>query len=302
MGMRTLVVVTWLLATTACVDSPSMDDSTGEPVRMETEPVSIQAEWASIEFEWGIPYLLEGETRYVDVVVFDSLGREVSEPVPVQFTASDPSRIWVHEDGSVTGLRAGQVEVIATLEDLEARLIVDVEPDEPAYLRPSATSVEMSWLDEVDFGAIPFNEHDRMLAAPVTWHSADALVATVDADGTVRGIANGETKILATAGQARVEFDVRVVSPPVSSIEVTDAPLYLYVGDEDQVTAVALAEDLRTIDDAVLTFSSQQPGIVWVEPDTGRVKALAEGAAKVVIRSGAVRRIHQLFVQPAPAN
>lgn len=295
--LRKVLVTTLLIAVTACVESPTVDDERLEPVRMETTDTAVEGEWSKVRFRWGLPYLLEGETRYVDAMVIDSFGREVEDDVSIAFSTTDPDLVAVMPDGAVTGLRAGLAHVIARVDGLEGRLRVDVESSTAATLRLSVDEIEITWLDEAQIGATAYNENDRMLAASITWTSTDPQVAVIE-DSTVYGVGRGETELVAVAGDARATVLVRVVSPAVASVELVEAPSSMTVGDHGQMSAVALATDGRQIDDSIVIYESLRPGVLRVEPNTGRLKALAEGAAKVVFSAGDLRGYHEIFVDP----
>lgn len=260
----------------------------------------MDAEWSSLRFKWGLPYLLEGETRYVDVVAVDSRGREVDD-LPIEYSVSDPAHAEVTPQGALTGVRAGEIEVIARFDGLETRLGVTVESGAPAWLQLSTDFLELNWLEEADIFVTPYNPADRMLDVDVTWTSEDPSVATVE-DGHITAVARGYTRIVATAGSASAAVGVRVVSPPVASIDVVEAPWYLEVGGHDTITAVARASNDGVIDDAAIVFESLAPGVVWVESDTGRIKAVGEGAAKIAISAGDARAQWQIFVDSPPAD
>ncbi len=295
---RSALVAAWLLAATGCVDSLTVDDLTQDSVRVETDHVS--ADGSSIRFKWGLPYLLVGEKRYVDAAVFDVLGGEV-DGAPIEFVAADPTKIRVAHDGAVLGLDVGTAHVVARSGALETRLQIGVESDRAARLQLSVNEVEMTWLDEQQVFVTAFNERDRMLSSAVTWSCLDPDVATV-AGGRITAVGPGTTLVEATSGDATATVEVRIVAPPPTYVEVVDAPMTLVEGEEDIITAVALAEDRRPIEDAVLQFESLAPQILAVDGVTGAVRALAEGQARVTVRSGEMSTSVRIVVVPSGPN
>ena len=78
------------------------------------------------------------------------------------------------------------------------------DPPEPAQVTVSPSSLEFAALS--DTARLSAQVHDQygdlMADAAVTWGSSDASVASVDSDGLVRSVGNGEAMVVAKAGSA----------------------------------------------------------------------------------------------------
>ena len=78
---------------------------------------------------------------------------------------------------------------------------------------------------------------DLMADAAVTWASSDASVASVDSEGLVRSVGNGEAAVTATAGSAAGSATV-TVAQVVSSVGVSPAALeFSALGDTLRLAA-----------------------------------------------------------------
>lgn len=110
-------------------------------------------------------------------------------------------------------------------------------------------------------------------AASLTWDSEEDAVATVDANGLVTAVGAGETRITATAGSMTVECLVKVQSP-VTSLTLDKTEVYIYKGEDAEVTASVGPEDVNI----PYTYT-------WISSDKSvfTVTADAENPGKAVI-------------------
>jgi len=125
------------------------------------------------------------------------------------------------------------------------------------------------------------DQHGSVMAsAPLEWSSSNPDVAPVTAIGLVRAVANGSATITATSGSASAATMVTVEQVGVSM--ETDPP-YLElddVGDAAMVEVTVLDAEDNVVLDALLEWTSSDPGVAEVSPD-GLVTATGEGAAAV---------------------
>ena len=110
------------------------------------------------------------------------------------------------------------------------------EPTSPPPDPPRATTVAVSPAadtlvagDTLRLAAEALDANGNTIAgAAFTWSSSDASVATVDASGLVRGIAEGTATITAAAGEARATAEITIANPDraalVALYEATDGP------------------------------------------------------------------------------
>jgi len=163
-----------------------------------------------------------------------------------------------------------------------SRVAVVVSPDEFS-VGQSANAI-----------ATAFNEAGETIAAgSVVWSSEDPSVAAVEAGGTVRGMAAGSTRIVATIGSTVGFASVTVNQPSVepshtvTSVSVSLSRTTLSVGE----TAVAVAT-AREASGAVVTgqpvnWRSSNPRVATVSGQ-GAVSALSSGMAAITATVGEV--------------
>ena len=120
----------------------------------------------------------------------------------------------------------------------------------------------------------------------VEWTSADTAIASVDKDGVVTGLAEGETTITATAGGKSVMATVTVTpgDTPVVAVEsvtVSPASLTFKVGETGTLTVTVLPENATSKD---VQWSSDNETVATVKG--GVVTALKAGTAKITATAG----------------
>ena len=137
---------------------------------------------------------------------------------------------------TVTGEAAGTATVTITATDpgglsvAQAFKVLVSAPPVPTTIAIMPDAVTLSALgDTVRLRAEVRDQNGRVMAGfPVTWTSSNTAVATVDASGLVRGVANGVVTIGASAGGARGMAKITVVSGQRAALEAlyhaTDGP------------------------------------------------------------------------------
>jgi uncharacterized protein YjdB len=143
--------------------------------------------------------------------------------------------------------------------------------------------------------------------AAVIWSSTDSTVLSVDsATGSVQAVGRGRAQVIASAGELRdtARIVVRAVSRtepvaprvPASLSIQTRAPLK--VGDTLTLSVRALDQQGAPIRGARVSWSSSEPNVAAVNPNTGRVRAYTPGNTVIIARSGEESAITSLSVLP----
>lgn len=139
----------------------------------------------------------------------------------VTFTSLNPSVASVNDDGLVTGLSAGmasikavsQVDpsVSATIEiEVRTRANVDME-----FITCKALTVYEGKASRLEIETYPFNAYPR---PSYTFASDNDSIATVDGNGVVTGVSEGETEITIVATQGEIVYEKRVAVTVLASL------------------------------------------------------------------------------------
>lgn len=124
---------------------------------------------------------------------------EAAQKVELTWTSSDEAVATVDDTGLVTGVAAGEAEITAAIPDTEVSTscTVTVTPPIEGVEAPESMELEIGGEDSKSLEAklIP----DGAVGAELTYSSSDESVATVDENGVVTAVSNGECVITTTA-------------------------------------------------------------------------------------------------------
>ena len=168
-----------------------------------------------------------GDTARLTAEVRDQLGR-VMEPGPVAWASGDTLVATVDSTGMVTAAGNGTATITAAAGDATGSAAAVVRQlAVSVILSPSADTIALG--DTIRLAAVAFDQNGRMVTdAEFTWASRDVEVATVDALGLVRGLAEGTATITATTGSAQGTAEVSVRNPDRAALVAlyiaTDGP------------------------------------------------------------------------------
>lgn len=197
---------------------------TADPERVVVEPETFELE--------------VGATKQLAARVYDENDNLV-EDVRIRWFSGDRGVATVDEEGRVTALAPGEVQITAvvvagralrasatlTVQDLPPSEVVAALPGEANY---AGTSAPLQVTVRNSLGtALP--------AGGVTYQSSDPAVASVDAWGRVYFHKPGRATVTLEAGPATTRVDVAVVDNPAGTYElianVPGAPLSVRTGD-----------------------------------------------------------------------
>jgi len=160
-------------------------------------------------------------------------------------------------------------------------------PDDPEKIMlqslsvsPDTVGIAVGETAQLTVTATPENAEDFTLE----WTSSDPAIATVDSEGLVTGVSEGEVTVTVSSGDIKDVCKVTVNSNeepspdiPAESISLDTTELRLAIGDTQQLVATVLPENAT---DKTVSWSSSAPEIATVSED-GVVTAIAEGNATV---------------------
>lgn len=130
----------------------------------------------------------------------------VDDQAVLSLAANQPSP----DNSTVTAVANGVGNVTATAGGLSASASVQVDQQLAALIVLGATAVEFSG-DTAQFTSTGTDARgNQMTHPPVTWSSADALVATADADGlvTARGFGTSDISVTVAGISNTIQFEV----------------------------------------------------------------------------------------------
>ncbi len=150
----------------------------------------------------------------------------------------------VDQNGVVTALKAGVVEVEAISEDGQFRSDATITivkastvPVTSIYVTPQRLTLEAGETSHLTYAISPSNASNKN----ATWRSKDETLATVDQNGVVTALKTGvvEVEAISEDGQFRSDATITIVKAntvPVTSIYVTPQSLTLEAGETSELT------------------------------------------------------------------
>ncbi|WP_423925033.1 Ig-like domain-containing protein [Candidatus Palauibacter sp.] len=238
-----------------------------------------------------------GDTVRLSAAARDANGHVVAGAV-FAWSSSDASVVAVDSAGLVTAVGAGTSEVAARSGSVTGTARVSVRPSvDSVVVAPSA--VELTAVgDTVRLSAAARDANGHVVAGAVfAWSSSDASVVAVDSAGLVTAVGAGTSEVAARSGS--VTGTARVsVRPSVAYVVVMPRTAALPIGDTLRLSAEARDANGHAVAGAVFAWSSSDPAVAVVDDD-GLVRALTEGMATIVARSGTIIGTSEINVADA---
>ena len=205
---------------------------------------------------------------------------ETATDKSVTWSASAPGIANVNENGLVTAYAVGESIITATASSgLTAEITITVIPTPVSNITLNRTTLTMRVGNENKLTAtiLPETATDKS----VTWTSSNPEIATVDAEGNVIALLEGQTSVTCTAKDGSgisASCIVNVVDTDVETVTITaEGSTTLKVSETVQLTATVMPE---TSTDKNVTWSSGNEKIATVDAN-GLVTAVSEGVAVI---------------------
>lgn len=150
----------------------------------------------------------------------------------------------------------------------------------------------------LDAQAIAVSEEARVhlpgATLPIAYSSSNAKIATVDADGTVKGLKTGKAVITATTGGLTRDLEIQI-QKIAKSVSLSNETLTLCAGDTSVLTYSLSGGAGRA------KFTSSDEKVLTVDARTGVITAVSKGEAKVTAAlANGVKAVCRVKVVSAP--
>lgn len=205
---------------------------------------------------------------------------DTSEDTKITWTSSDTKIVTVDEKGVITGIKGGNATITGTLKNgmsVQIKVTVDTILVESLSFKEESVTV---LLGQNTSQAVLINPIDATETDEVVWTSSDESVALVDELGNVTGLKAGEAEITVSINKVEASYTVIVKEVPLTSIEITNKPSDLDVGDSFQIEITKNPSD--TTDQVTFTYTSSDPNVLLVD-ENGLVTAVNKGSATITV-------------------
>ena len=252
-----VIFVTLLLCFAGCQD-PALEEV---KVSLDKSAVSIA----------------KGETIKLSPVVSPSGAAPV-----LKWSSSDKKVASVTDEGFVSGLAAGEAVITVTADKSSASCKVTVRPVEVESITLDKETAEMLIGDKLSLKAtvLPADADN----AAVTWTSLNDKVASVDQNGNVTALAEGNATIVAKAGDVEPAQCAITVSAPVVNVEsvtISECPETMVEGDTFQLKAEVKPDNAT---DKSVIWTSENEEVLTID-DNGLATAVEAGEVRITVTS-----------------
>lgn len=136
----------------------------------------------------------------------------------LSYISADTSIATVSLEGKVTAVKNGKTEITVSSGDLSDTITVNVKKDiiESLDVSLAALSLDGGEEQKVEAKVTPADAKDVKLS----WKSADSEVASVDNNGTIKGVNTGETTVTVTDSVTGLSKDIAVT---VNGLELPES-------------------------------------------------------------------------------
>ena len=224
--------------------------------------------------------VLVGDTVRLVATATDANGKVVTEAEFV-WASGDTAVAVVDASGLVTGVGAGQAEVVAAAAAVTGRATLTVAAPTPTTVAVTPDTVTLAAVGQTaQLAAEVRDQAGRVMdGIPVDWSSADTTVAVVDSAGLVTAVDGGAATVTARVGEASGDAIVSVMQS-VDSVTLSPSADTIAPGDTLRLIAEAYDANGHLVAGAEFTWSSSAAGVATVDP-SGLVQGAAEGTATV---------------------
>ena len=261
-----------------------------------TATVTVAQEVGAVAVSPAADTLVTGDTLRLAAEATDANGHVV-QGAEFSWASSDTLVAAVTDAGLVTAVDAGEAEVTATAAGVTGQAQLTVVAPAPTTVAVVPDTVALTALGQT--AQLTAEVHDQagrvMEGVPVSWSSADTLVAVVDSAGLVTAVGSGTTTITATAGEASGDAVVTVMQS-AGSVVVSPTADTVALGDTLRLAAEAFDENGHRVEGAQFAWWSSDVPVATVD-GSGLVQGVGKGVATIAASAGAARGTAEITVQ-----
>ena len=220
----------------------------------------------------------------------------------ITWSSSNSNVASVDVDGVILGKKKGNAIVTATTNDGSKIASLEVTVLEPIIhvskitLNKSSLSLKVGASEKIVATITPSNATNR----EITWSSTNSSIASVDANGTIKGIAVGTATITAKTsdGGKTDKITVTVIPIAVTGIQLNKTSLSLSVGSSEKIIATITPGNATNKD---VTWSSSNSSIASVDTN-GTIKGIATGTATITAKTNDGGKTAKVTVTVTPVS
>ena len=182
----------------------------------------------------------------------------------VTWASSDDTIVKVDAEGNIQALALGEATITATCGEQSATCKVTVNPilAESIALDRTELVLTIGATDKLTATVLPEDVTDKT----VTWTSSDESIATVDEDGNVTAIAEGEAVITAACGEVSASCNVTVEGIVTGIVYVENDDINITVNGTELTVETSRPSAKVTIvrQDGAVIYTGENRGLYYL--------------------------------------
>jgi uncharacterized protein YjdB len=258
--------------------------------------VRVEKPIARLDLRWPAVDVRLGGHAQLEIGAWDEDGA-VIHPL-FAWTSSNPNVVGVNEVGDVVGYGLGSATVTATAEGHVLTSFVTVfEPLEPYTVEIVPKRLELAPGQTGTLQAIVRDVQNRIMDVDVNWTSVAPPIASIDDNGLVTAMLEGNVEIVAEVKgySGKAEVIVRAPAPVVHKVTVTPKRHVMGVNQWVQMHAV-VTDSAGNILNLPVKWDVSWPGVVVVN-SKGKVESIGLGVVEVYAECDGVRGRAEIIVK-----
>lgn len=222
-----------------------------------------------------------GNERALTAVLRDAAGNVLTGRA-LSWSSSNVSIATVSSTGAVNALAPGTATITVSSEGRlgTATVVVLARLANTVTVTPSSSTLIVGSTVQLST-QITDAQGNLLTGRTVTFASDAPGVATVNGSGLVTSVAAGTARITASSEGKSGSATVQVIPVPVATVTLTPTTATLFVGNTQQLTAVARSAGGTILTGRAVTYTSGAPTVATVSA-TGLVTAVGSGVALIL--------------------
>jgi uncharacterized protein YjdB len=208
--------------------------------------------------------------------------------IPITWKSAVPSVASVSAAGKVTGIIPDPtpVRIIASASPGPSSTVADtvlikIVPASLAAIGVNASKTTLEVGETVLLNTVLYDKRGGVLTGyALTWNTDKPAIATVSANGTVLGVAEGTATVTARNGSTSATINIQVVRAVIASVALDPPQLALLVGQKADLTMQVKDRRGGIITGRSISWSVANPLVASVA-NSGQVTAIATGLTTV---------------------
>lgn len=245
-----------------------------------TKDVSVIVHIDSVSLS-GDDTILKNESKRLTAVIEPE---DATDDRTVTWSSSNEDVLFVDQNGQMRGKKEGTATIKAVVAGKEATKDVTVQEIHINSISIDGEDQFEMIKNQTKNLKVNFDPENTTDDKNVTWTSTNEDVATVDENGNVKALKEGNAAIIASVGNFTDTVNVEVKEIHIDSVVINELDDTFTRGDEFKFSATYLPEN-ATDDNKTVVWKSSDPNVGTID-ENGNFIALSEGTTTITASIG----------------